>query len=394
MTVHRIPNPGVAPMTVLPMSIREHIHEIDAPIVAVLDLDDAGSRVMVADLLARRVLAVDPADPMTAPNALDRAIADHLVADGRVERPVGDEWRAELLGVVGRARAALAGSDGTFLMGDNHVRLVRVSRRDVDVATAPLADQVSNRIEQTLAALGTTDAVIVLAPTHVRWPGAVGRLRATTHRRMLVMDDQAVRAVEAPGAVSMPAAHARDALVEDAITEEIPAITDQIDPVAHGTALDGPVEQLDEAAPLIGAAALVDVDALVDAESEYEPHPERSRNSSGQRWLLGGAVAAVLAVLGTATVVAFTGTTDPGPTPPAVVAAAPTGPTTAASTEYADPADLVAAQETAVRYTTPPPPKTTKKSTTRSPRRTPNSPNGGQPRITIPVPGFPPIVIP
>ncbi|NDK88212.1 hypothetical protein GYA93_01235, partial [Gordonia desulfuricans] len=76
------------------------------------------------------------------------------------------------------------------------------------------------------------------------------------------------------------------------------------------------------------------------------------------------------------------------------IAAAPTGPTTSASTEYADPADLVVAQETAVRYTTPPPPKTTKKSTTRSQRRAPSSPNGGQPRITIPVPGFPPIVIP
>ncbi|WLP89128.1 hypothetical protein [Gordonia sp. NB41Y] len=392
MTVHRIPNPGVAPMTVLPMSIRDHLHEIDAPIIAVLDLDDAGSRVMVADLLARRVLAVDPADPATSANALDRAIADHLVADGRVERPVGEEWQAELLGVVGRARAALAGSDGTFLMGDNHVRLVRVSRRDVDVATAPLADHVSDRIEQTLDTLGVTDAVIVLAPTHIRWPGAVGRLSATTHRRMLVMDGQTVRAVEAPGAVPMPAAHARDAVVEDAITEEIPAITDPAAPTVY--AYDEAVESPDVVGPPVGADALVDVDASVDAEPEYEQHHERSRNSSGQRWLLGGAVAAVLAVLGTATVVAFTGTTDPGPTPPAVIAAAPTGPTTSASTEYADPADLVAAQETAVRYTTPPPPKTTKKSTTRSQRRAPSSPNGGQPRITIPVPGFPPIVIP
>ena len=66
---------------------------------------------------------------------LDALISDHLVRAGRVDAPDSDEWTAELHLLSHKGRYRLAESDGTFIMGEKHVRLFRVTRRDVAQST-------------------------------------------------------------------------------------------------------------------------------------------------------------------------------------------------------------------------------------------------------------------
>ncbi|GAB17079.1 hypothetical protein GOEFS_018_01110 [Gordonia effusa NBRC 100432] len=72
--------------------------------------------------------------------ALDAATDDdvdlmnYLVAVGRVAQPDSDAWRSELLGLTVVARRNLAHSEGTFVMGEQFVRLFRVTRNDIAVA--------------------------------------------------------------------------------------------------------------------------------------------------------------------------------------------------------------------------------------------------------------------
>lgn len=64
----------------------------------------------------------------------DVELLNYLVAVGRVDHPDNDAWHAELLALVGQARRNLARSEGTFVMGENFVRLFRVTRGDVVAA--------------------------------------------------------------------------------------------------------------------------------------------------------------------------------------------------------------------------------------------------------------------
>lgn len=425
--------------------VRQRVSTLGAHVAAVVDLDVTGAVMVVADTVDDQVLLAAPPLHDITPRELDRALADHLVAVGRVNRPTDDEWRDELRKLAGRARTRLAASGGAFIMGERQVRLFRVTRRDVEVATAALVADLAAHLDAVLARIGSTEAPVVLTTTHTQWPGLPAMLADARRKPVIVVDDEAslhtpthgvtptpsgdfptpgpvsgdvVSVVEpapiaaAPiAAAPIPAAPAAESLaaepaapgapaeqvtpegastpeVADAVTEEILTVTDKI-PVLHGS--DHP--HRDD--PLLEDSLFDDHDALVGSE----PHPADRRWYSRPRWLLGGAVAGVLLVFGAAMAVSSAGS-SPAPSPPAAAVsttteqAAATSSTPTSPAQFADPSDLVQARQPAVVYTTPPPPppvQTNSRTPNNPPRRAQPRP---APRLTIPIPGRPPIVIP
>ncbi|MEP9392964.1 hypothetical protein ABLE94_11980 [Gordonia sp. VNK1] len=422
--------------------VRTRLTSRNSPVVALIDLDTTGASAIVVDITADDEIIAAPA-PLTdvTPRALDLALAAHLIGVARVPAPDSDVGTAELRKLAGRARTRLAASEGAFIMGEEHVRLFRVTRRDMEVATATQAAELSAYIDDVLASVGAPDAAVLLTSTHVQWPGLdtlLSQVRgapvmvlddisdepqpthgvafATTEDFLTPSDDQTseVRVVEPPADAPTAVATASSSVapeaadlgphddrpsdglatvepigVDDAVTDQLEAITDRLDPV--------------EALPGYLADADFDADTDLDADTDAAtvvPPPEAgdSRWFSRQRWLLGGAVAGVLAVFGVATAVAFTGG-SPEPATPSVAPSAPAvaaPPASSAPQEFADPSDLVEARRPAVLYTTPPPPPPPETSTQQQ-NQNPSSPRRQarpQPRIVIPIPGRPPIVIP
>ncbi|MGC4935117.1 hypothetical protein ACLQ3C_15700 [Gordonia sp. DT30] len=439
-------------------SVRQRLVDEGVRLVAVVDLDAAGAIVAAVDIVEDQVLLTAPSLGEVTPRELDRVIADHLVALGRVTPPAGDEWRDELRKLAGRGRTRLASSGGAFIMGEQHVRLFRMTHRDVEVATAPLAAALAEHLDATLAQVGVLDAPALLTSSHIAWPGLAVMLADARRTPVAVVDDSAtdssaaddsadgsashgvtaptsgdfpmpgsmshqiVRMVEPSGveparvepprrapSPAAPQPAPRVPPLSDASTETLAAVTEELAALPDEPA--GPDEFATDADPAFGTNPAIDTELDRDAEPELDGEPAGDFDSNADRdepaadrrwysrprWLLGGAVAGVLAVFGAAMAVAFTGGSS-APTPPAAVSTTtPSVSTSATPTsppEYADPSDLVEARRPAVRYTPPPPPpppaQTDSQTRGNSPRR--GSPR--PPRISIPVPGLPPIVIP
>ncbi|HCS56741.1 MAG TPA: hypothetical protein DIW80_05345 [Gordonia polyisoprenivorans] len=410
--------------------VRQRVSTLGARVAAVVDLDVTGAVIVVADTVDDQVLLAAPPLHDITPRELDRALADHLVAVGRVNRPTDDEWRDELRKLAGRARTRLAASGGAFIMGERQVRLFRVTRRDVEVATAALVADLAVHLDAVLAQTGSTDAPVVLTTTHTQWPGLPAMLADARRKPVIVVDDEAsvhtpthgvtptpsgdfptpgpvsgdvVSVVEpapiATGLATEPpaaeppapgslAAEQSTPEVADAVTEEILTVTDKI-PVLHGDDHPHSDDPLHE-------------DSLYDhgVFAGSELHAADRRWYSRPRWLLGGAVAGVLLVFGAAMAVSSAGSSmTPSPVAAAVSTtteqAAATSSTPTSPPQFADPSDLVQARQPAVVYTTPPPPPPPVQTNSRTPN---NPPRRAQPRpaprLTIPIPGRPPIVIP
>ncbi len=413
--------------------VRQRVSTLGARIAAVVDLDVTGAVIVVAETVDDQVLLAAPPLHDITPRELDRALADHLVAVGRVNRPTDDEWRDELRKLAGRARTRLAASGGAFIMGERQVRLFRVTRRDVEVATAALVADLAAHLDAVLAHTGSTEAPVVLTTTHTQWPGLPAMLADARRKPVIVVDDEAslhtpthgvtptpsgdfptpgpvsgdvVSVVEpAPiAAAPIPTSPAAESLaaeptaprspaeqstpeVADAVTEEILTVTDKL-PVLHGDDHPHRDDSLHE-------DSLYDHGVLAGSEL----HATDRRWYSRPRWLLGGAVAGVLLVFGAAMAVSSAGS-SPAPAPPAAAVsttteqAAATSSTPTSPPQFADPSDLVQARQPAVVYTTPPPPpsvQTNSRTPNNAPRRAQPRP---APRLTIPIPGRPPIVIP
>ncbi|MFW0788317.1 hypothetical protein [Gordonia sp. CPCC 205333] len=88
------------------------------------------------------VLPPNPADAARRGDAVfgaaaqdDVELMNYLVATGRVAEPEGEAWRAELLAQIAQARRNLARCEGTFVMGEDYVRLFRVTRNDITSVT-------------------------------------------------------------------------------------------------------------------------------------------------------------------------------------------------------------------------------------------------------------------
>ena len=411
--------------TAVPESVLATLAGPRAPIVIGVDLADEGARIVVIDVPGGRLVSGSLLYSDVSSDAIDAALAEHLVAVGRVAQPVGDEWARELHVLAGRGRSRLVGSAGAFIMGEEHVRLFRVTRRDMEAATEPLVAALSAHIDETAdAVMGgerPADLPVVLTAAHTRWPGLSALLTELRGRAVVTVEDvswQNGAVVATPSAPSIPtvpvvpsatphhgAAESADEGTgegaEEGTDERADAgIADRAGAVnirKAAPAATAPEDAVTEEIAITTGRPELDSDgSTIDAESRLAARERRAH--SRQRWLLGGAVAMVLAILGTAVAVAFAQHT-PEAEPPASAATTSdkSGGATSPSDppEYADPADLVDARKPAVRYSTPPPPVTT--SSTEQQRPAPHGqqrPRTQRPRLVIPIPGRPPIVIP
>lgn len=139
------------------------------PEIAVLWLDDH-SHVTVGRLdLARGVVHDVHSDPALSLDSLDRAVADHLIRIGRVGKPETPEWRAELLDLVARGRERLRDAEGTFMMGNRHIRLFRMTRRDVFEADSVLRFRTEDLACAAVA--GVHAPALAVADSVAAWPG-------------------------------------------------------------------------------------------------------------------------------------------------------------------------------------------------------------------------------
>lgn len=137
--------------------------------VVLFDLDPrAGVSVGRLDP-ARGTVADSYSDSGLTLAVLDEVIADHLVRVGRVEAPTSREWHEEVLDLVTRGRERLRESDGTFLMGRDHIRLFRMARRDVAEAGAPLTARAEDLARAAVS--GASAPAVVITDRVSAWPG-------------------------------------------------------------------------------------------------------------------------------------------------------------------------------------------------------------------------------
>ena len=350
------------------------------PEIAVLWLDDH-SHVTVGRLdLARGVVHDVHSDPALSLDSLDRAVADHLVRIGRVGKPETPEWRAELFDLVARGRERLRDAEGTFMMGNRHIRLFRMTRHDVFEADSALRFRTEDLACAAVA--GVQAPALAVADSVAAWPG---------------LRDAVAGAVGVP-IIELEPMGISDAMVSDVVAPPAPAKAGQADLPAAGTLASNTTSHSNWAAAPIEAPGAVPapevspqrpatpISAVPEDVSPQLPSSRRTRRPR-RPVLIGLALICALAVIGVAVVLSATGD-------PADPAAAPAPPTTSSSTgpAYADPAIYAEARQPAKRYTPPPPPETTEQP---APRPRPRSPRP-QRGITIPnpIPGLPPIVLP
>ncbi len=355
------------------------------PEIAVLWLDDH-SHVTVGRLdLARGVVHDVHSDPALSLDSLDRAVADHLVRIGRVGKPETPEWRAELFDLVARGRERLRDAEGTFMMGNRHIRLFRMTRHDVFEADSALRFRTEDLACAAVA--GVHAPALAVADSVAAWPGLRDAVAGAVGVPIIELEPMGISdAMDA------------DAMVSDVVAPPAPAKAGQSDLSAAGTLASNTTSHSNWAAAPIEAPGAVPapevspqrpatpISAVPEDVSPQLPSSRRTRRPR-RSVLIGLALICALAVIGVAVVLSATGD-------PADPAAAPAPPTTSSSTgpAYADPAIYAEARQPAKRYTPPPPPETTEQP---APRPRPRSPRP-QRGITIPnpIPGLPPIVLP
>ncbi|WP_232717762.1 hypothetical protein [Gordonia metallireducens] len=137
--------------------------------VVLLGLDGNGCVSVGRFDTSRGTVADTYADAALSLGALDRAIADHLTRIGRVESPTSPEWQDELFDLISRGRERLQDSDGTFLMGRQHIRLFRMARRDVEEAGGALIARGEDLARAAVA--GAQAHAVVITDGLGVWPG-------------------------------------------------------------------------------------------------------------------------------------------------------------------------------------------------------------------------------
>ncbi|WP_146240581.1 hypothetical protein [Williamsia limnetica] len=335
------------------------------PAFALVDLDENGLRGAAVDAETGQCL-IELNDHTLNASAFDRTIADYLVRIGKAQMPETAEWARELLDLMPQARLLLSGSPGTFLMGKQHVGLLRVTRTDLDEALgASIVRAVSLARSVSIASPLPVTAAVVM-PNHTEWPGLLDALGAALSGA--VPPTMAVAPLKNPSSTLRPSRHARP-------QEEEPSPALPPPPAQH---LPPPAAQR----PPAQAQA-----------PQFSPTASADRRRQNRLVLVGAALLSVLIVVGGATLVTTPwrdDTTQPQSqryltTPDPTVTNTPTT-TTPSSTPAVPPINTSAALAPVVRYTTPPPPPPP---TTRRP-----APRPRQNTIPNPIPGQPPIVLP
>ncbi|EON31619.1 hypothetical protein GTC6_16605 [Gordonia terrae C-6] len=406
--------------------------------VVLFDLDPRAG-VTVGRMDPARGTIADPyTDSGLTLDALDQVIADHLVRVGRVAAPTSREWHEEVLDLVRRGRERLRESDGTFLMGRDHIRLFRMARRDIAEAGAPLTARAEDLARAAVS--GAAAPAVVITDRVSAWLG----LRDAVARAVPVP----VVDVEPSGNATRPAmsgGHAAEpdepeaGVVPDRSVPDDPATERQEVTAPEPTPIFEAVNQSPPTpAPTPAPTIATAFGAL--APSGATPHDPSSSHGAGQRLpdpppadrpapdgnvphavagpeqhpttdsalagspLTGGRrrrgtrVLAVIGVLCAVAVVAVAtalAVTHDEPSP-AVAAPLPQRTISSPEPEFADPAILAEARQPARRYTPPPPPETSASvESAPRPRPRPRTPRP-QRGVTIPnpIPGLPPIVLP
>ncbi|WP_439030378.1 hypothetical protein [Gordonia terrae] len=370
--------------------------------LVLLDLDpDTG--VSVGRFDPARGIVTDPyTDAALTLVALDRAIADHLVRVGRVAPPTSSAWHDEVLDLVTRGRDRLRDSDGTFLMGRDHIRLFRMARRDVAEAGEPLTARAEDLARAAVDGVGAP--AVVISGRVGAWPGLRDAIALAV--RVPVVDvegpaddslppartavpeppvapitvpDSTAPLVSPPPEPPVPAAPSDPPPVFDGPAAHIPPVEDRPDPVV----MNGYVPQWTSAG--VGPAKAPAANA-----GPRRATRRRSTRRRSTRLLAALALVCAVSVVGVAAALAVA-----YDDPTTVSAPQPRTTATPPGIEYADPAILAEARQPARRYTPPPPPETTTEAPATRPRpRAPRPPRGGGITIPNPIPGLPPIVLP
>jgi len=347
--------------------------------IIALDISDAG---LWAGRIVDGAVAASDVEARITPAVLDARISGYLRDTGLVEADSPEAF-GELVGVVNRARRALVDQDSTLMMGEHHLRLVRLRLDDVVEATVPEVNRANGMIVE-LAGPLPVDAVL-LGPGHDEWPGLWEALTERGFTSLLPGD-------------AFPTTFGGD----DAPTEyfaappsgpiETRAWTDSganqalVDPSDYG------LDRFGNAAPDVYAE-----NAASDADDPDPPSGIRGR------MIVIGVL--LLAVLGGGSVaIAMNAHESNGPERTVEEETSTTQkPGSASEPERVhgsvDPKDLEAARAPVSSYTTPPPPPPP--SETETPRQSearpgPKPPEPTRPnRRTIPnpIPGLPPIVV-
>lgn len=344
------------------------------PAFTLIDLDENGLRGAAVDAQTGQCLIELNDHTLQAP-AFDRAIADYLVRIGKAQMPETAEWARELLDLMPQARLLLSTSPGTFLMGKQHVGLLRVIRADLDEALgASLVRAVSVARSVSIASPLPITAAVVM-PNHTQWPGLLDALGSALSG--VVPPAMPVAPLKNPLSTLRPSRHARpsDGEVEPALPPQLPTTQLPLPPPTHV-----PVPSLP---PVSAPAALTPPPQAVPTD----------RRKQNRLVLVGAALLAVLIVVGGATLVTTPWRDDATQpqsqrylTTPDPTGTSTTTTTSPTSTPVVPPINTSAALAPVVKYTTPPPPPPP---TTRRP-----APRPRLNTIPNPIPGQPPIVLP
>ncbi|WP_207837023.1 hypothetical protein [Williamsia soli] len=335
------------------------------PAFTLIDLDENGLRGAAVDAATGQCL-IELNDHTLQATAFDRAIADYLVRVGKAQMPETAEWARELLDLVPQARMLLSTSPGTFVMGQQYVGLLRVTRADLDEALgASIVRAVSVARSVSIASPLPVTAAVVM-PNHVEWPGLLDGLGVALSGA--VPPTMAVAPLKNPHSTVRPSRHARAVDGEAAAAVPLPA-----------TQLPFPPPPPSPPPASVPAPAI-------------EPAVTADRRKQNRLVLVGAALLSVLILVGGTTLVTTPWRDDATQpqsqrylTTPDPTGATITTTTAPSSTPAVPPINTAAALAPVVKYTTPPPPPPT----TRRP-----APRPRQNTIPNPIPGQPPIVLP
>lgn len=382
---------------------------------AVIALDLESDGLWAARIEPDRSVAAEVREPRIVERTLDLRIAAKL----RPRYPEAESPAAfgELVSLADRARERLMDLDSVMMLGDEHIRLLRVSLDDVRAATLPEVNRAHGMVNE-LAGQAPVDAVL-LGPGGERWPGLWESL---TDRGYTVLhpgdpfpatfggdegETSILDAVEAP-----PRALAW-ALEEEAAAA---ALHDGDGEGAEPLAMDGRAAAADSAELALAADGdrvdddRVDSDGVDgdggDGDGAYEEAGRPEPSDGGRRGLkqLLVAALAVGVIGGAAVALGLVAREIPRPAPETPeVAAASTGVEASEARDAerdqlpptrVEPAEIREARETMLRYTTPTPtttePPAQPAETAPAPRPTPPD---HRRTIPNPIPGLPPIVI-
>lgn len=362
-------------------------------------------------LVQRQIGIIDPV-------RLDRQLGTWLTTQGRVP---SDAPPAELAAVAADARLRLADRDGVFLMGTESIRLLRVSREDLALATEDEFSELVATLSELREQAGTGSEVL-WGPGFAAWPGVpeqlaelgwqqqVTPLGVPRHRRRRAAESSPATDLPAPGApVDRPAVD-RPSVDLDRPTDVLPRIADVPETI---TVLDDvpDLAEVEDAEFPADDAATGPIPGIAVPAADRVPgrHRNRRRPRLGHRARVLAVGAGLVAVLaGGATAVAVTGpdTGEAVAPPSSVTSTEAESDDTAAP--YADPGEVDAAGAPVVRYRSPAPePTTTTAPSTAERPAAPNPPPRERPRPNVPIPvpepgatipnpipGLPPIVLP